>query len=63
MTDEAQSRDARYVDIILERVRVSAAYKPKFGRGGRSGLTLWLTFPLDFLRSWNRARISSSVMS
>ena len=40
MTDEAQSRDARYVDIILERVRVSAVYKPKFGRGGRSGLTL-----------------------
>lgn len=38
--DDALSRDARYLDIILERVRVSAAYKPKFGRSGRSGLTL-----------------------
>ena len=40
MTDDVQSRDASYVAIILERVRVSASYKPKFGRGGRIGLTL-----------------------
>ena len=38
MTD-LESKDAEYVEIILERVRVSAAYKPKFGRRG-SGLTL-----------------------
>lgn len=38
MTD-LESKDAEYVKIILERVRVSAAYKPKFGRRG-SGLTL-----------------------
>lgn len=40
MTAEAQSKDAVYIDIILERVRVCASYRPKFGRGGRSGLTL-----------------------
>ena len=40
MTDDVQSKDAGYVDIILERVRVSASYKPKFGQGGRVGLTL-----------------------
>ena len=39
MTD-VQARDAGYVDIILERVQVSASYKPKFGQGGRVGLTL-----------------------
>ena len=40
VNEDAQSRDARYIDIILERVRVSASYKPKFGRSGRIGLTL-----------------------
>lgn len=38
MTD-VESNDADYVEIILERVRVSAMYRPKFGRRG-SGLTL-----------------------
>lgn len=36
MTDS----DARYLDIILERVRVSATYKPKFGQGRGKGLNL-----------------------
>ncbi len=40
MTDDVESRDVEYLDLILERVRVSASYKPKFGRGGRAGLTL-----------------------
>ena len=34
------SKDAEYVEIILDRLRVSAAYKPKFGRGRGAGLTL-----------------------
>ena len=38
MTD-VETKDAEYVEIILERVRVSAAYRPKFGRRG-AGLTL-----------------------
>ena len=38
MTD-AESKDAEYVEMILDRVRVSAAYRPKFGRRG-DGLTL-----------------------
>ena len=40
MTDDVGSRDAEYVEVILERIRVSASYKPKFGRGGKAGLTL-----------------------
>lgn len=36
MTDS----DTRYLNIILERVRVSATYKPKFGQGRGKGLTL-----------------------
>ena len=36
---DVESKDAEYVEIILDRVRVSAAYRPKFGRRG-SGLTL-----------------------
>ena len=35
-----ESKDAEYVEIILDCLRVSAAYQPKFGRGGREGLTL-----------------------
>ena len=40
MTDAAASKDAEYLEIILERVRVSAAYRPKFGRRSGEGLTL-----------------------
>lgn len=32
--------DARYLEIILNSVRVCADYKPKFGQGRGSGLTL-----------------------
>ena len=40
MKDDVGARDAEYMEIIVERVRVCASYKPKFGRGGRDGLTL-----------------------
>ena len=40
MADDVESRDAEYVEVILDRVRVSASYKPKFGHGGSAGLTL-----------------------
>lgn len=32
-------RDERYLAILLRAIRVCANYKPKFGRGGKSGLT------------------------
>lgn len=34
------NNDTRYLNIILERVRVSAAYKPMFGQRRKDGLTL-----------------------
>ena len=34
-----ESKDDEYVEMILERIRVSAAYRPKFGRRG-GGLSL-----------------------
>lgn len=34
------SRDAQYLDVLLAAIRVSHDYRPKFGRGGRDGLTL-----------------------
>ena len=34
------SRDSSYLEIILSRVRVCKTYKPKFGQGRSSGLTL-----------------------
>ena len=37
---EMSSRDAEYLDILLAAIRVSHNYRPKFGRGGRVGLTL-----------------------
>ena len=40
MADDVKSTDAEYVEVILACVRVSASYKPKFGRGGNAGLTL-----------------------
>ncbi len=33
-------RDAAYLDIVLEPVRVCADYQPKFGQGIRAGLSL-----------------------
>ena len=33
-------KDARYLEVILDCVRVCKQYKPKFGRGRREGLTL-----------------------
>ena len=33
-------KDAQYLEIILDYVRVCMQYKPKFGRGRRDGLTL-----------------------
>lgn len=36
MTD----RDTRYLEIVLDCVRVCAQYKPKFGKGKTDGLTL-----------------------
>ncbi len=35
--------DVKYLDTILDSVRVCTTYKPKFGQGGRTGLTF-----LDF---------------
>lgn len=32
--------DARYLQIVLEPIRVSAQYKPKFGQGNKGGLSL-----------------------
>ncbi|MDE0273014.1 MAG: hypothetical protein OXP11_17650 [Gammaproteobacteria bacterium] len=32
--------DADYLDVLLAAIRVSHDYRPKFGRGGRVGLTL-----------------------
>ena len=42
MSNEADmtSRDAEYLDILLTAIRVSHDYRPKFGRGGKGGLTL-----------------------
>ena len=34
------SRDAEYLDILLAAIGVSHNYRPKFGRGGKVGLTL-----------------------
>ena len=34
------SSDAEYMDLLLAAIRVSHSYRPKFGRGGRVGLTL-----------------------
>lgn len=39
MSDDVSAKDAEYVEIILGCVRVSSAYRPKFGRRGE-GLTL-----------------------
>ena len=33
-------KDAQYLEVILDCVRVCKQYKPKFGRGRRAGLTL-----------------------
>ncbi len=33
-------RDAAYLEVIIKPIRVCAAYKPKFGRGGKTGLDL-----------------------
>ena len=33
-------KDARYLEVILDCVRVCKQYRPKFGRGQREGLTL-----------------------
>ena len=33
-------KDAQYLEVILDCVRVCKQYKPKFGRGRREGLTL-----------------------
>ena len=38
--DDVADRDAEYVEMILRRVRVSVAYRPKFGRRARGGLSL-----------------------
>jgi len=35
-----QDRDARYLNIIISPIRICANYKPKMGRGGKSGLSL-----------------------
>lgn len=32
--------DAVYLELILEPIRVCAQYRPKFGQGGRAGVTL-----------------------
>ena len=37
---DMSSRDAEYVDVLLAAIRVSHNYRPKFGRGGKVGLTL-----------------------
>lgn len=39
MANSVETKDTEYLQIILECVRVSATYRPKFGRGG-GGLTL-----------------------
>lgn len=33
-------RDAEYVEVLLEPIRMCHDYRPKFGRGGRAGLSL-----------------------
>ena len=32
--------DAKYLEVILDPIRVCAKYKPKFGQGAGAGLTL-----------------------
>ncbi len=39
-TKIVKDRDARYLEIILDCVRVCSSYRPKFGQGRSSGLTL-----------------------
>ena len=41
MGSQLESRyDSKYLDIILDALKVSASYKPKFGKSGSHGLTL-----------------------
>ena len=35
-----KNRDKRYLDILVDPIRVCAFYKPKMGRGGKEGLSL-----------------------
>ena len=35
-----KQKDAKYLQVILDPIRVSAKYKPKFGKGKDGGLTL-----------------------
>ncbi|MFQ5930406.1 MAG: hypothetical protein ACE5MK_11965 [Acidobacteriota bacterium] len=34
------NKDAKYLEIIVEPIRVCAKYKPKFGRGHEQGYSL-----------------------
>ena len=35
-----KQRDKKYVSVLVEPIRVCAAYRPKMGRGGKEGLSL-----------------------
>ena len=40
MTNKLVERDARYLELVLNPIRVCASYKPKMGYGAGDGLTL-----------------------
>mgnify|MGYP005849152307 FL=1 len=47
--------DAAYLELILEPIRVCAQYRPKFGQGGRAGVTLeqfQSLYQSDLFYSW-----------
>jgi len=39
-SDQLTPNDAKYLDVILDPIRVCAKYRPKFGQGQGAGLTL-----------------------
>ncbi len=39
-TTEIEALDSKYLAILVERIKVCENYKPKFGKSGKTGLTL-----------------------
>jgi len=39
-TTEIEALDSKYLAILVERIKVCKNYKPKFGKSGKTGLTL-----------------------
>lgn len=53
--DGVADRDARYLQTIVEPIRVCASYRPKMGRGGSDGMSLDAfrsTYGADAFYSW-----------